>query len=426
MAKPTSGPGTIGERIRQLRLRRAATMTQRELADRAGVSVDLVSKLEQGVKQTASLASLGRIAAALAVDVAVLLSRPSVPSAADASTAGPPPREGPLDLDAGVDAVEVARLAERSDIGPDTLDTVDVIVDRLCRDYSREPAAWLLPKVDDRLRRVLRLLDGHTRLDEHRRLLVATGWLETLRATVAFDLRDRAAAEASRSVALRLGVHAGHPEIVAWTFELQAWWALVERQFRAAVDHSRQGQDAAPRRSSIMVQCAVQEARAWARIGDRHATTSALARASVALAALPIPDHPEHHMVFDGGKLLFYKGTCYAWLGMPDAAEEHAREVIRQCGDGRWPTRLANAHVDLGLALAHRGEVDGAVEAGQRALAVRDKPPTATLWRAMDLDLALRPYRDVALVRDWNELYARKRRSQQPLPSRALPGLPSR
>jgi tetratricopeptide (TPR) repeat protein len=360
---------------------------------------------EQGARQSASLSSLEAIAAALEVDMAALLTRQAQAQAA--------PRKNGAQADPGLDAVEVARLAERSDLGHGTLDTIDAIVDRLCRDYSREPVGWLLPKVNDRLGRVIGLLGGHVRLDEHRRLLVAAGWLEVLRATLAFDLRDRVAAEASRSVAQRLAVQAEHPEIVAWTFELQAWWALTDRSFRAAVDRSRQGQAVSLRHSSAMAQLAAQEARAWARLGDRRETRAALERADAALATLPVPDHPEHHFVFDGDKLHFYSATCYAWLGMADPAEEHAREVIRQCGDGRWKTRFANAHVDLGLARTHRGEIDGAAEAGQRALAVFDVPPSATLWRAADLDRALHPYGDVAEVRDWRERYTLARQTLQ-------------
>ncbi len=296
-------------------------------------------------------------------------------------------------------------VAERSDIGAGTLDTIDAIVDRLCCDYSREPPGWLLTKVNDRLRRVVRLLDGHARIDEHRRLLEAVGWLEVLRATLEFDVGDPVAAEASRNVALRLGVQAEHPEIIAWTIELQAWWALVETRFRVAVDLARQGQAVAPRRSSAMVQLAVQEARGWARLGDRRETKAALKRGAVALAALPTPEHPEHHMVFDGGKLAFFSADCYAWLGMPEQAEEYVCEVIRQCGNGRRRGRLSSVHVDLGLARAQRGEIDGAAEAGQQALSMFDKPPPGTLWRAADLHRALRPYSDVAEVRDWHEQY---------------------
>src|SRR5438874_2893981 len=73
----TVGPTTIGGRIRQLRRGRKPRLTQRELAERAGVSVDLIAKLEQGIKQTTLLVTLHKIAAALDVDVSVLLSRPT-------------------------------------------------------------------------------------------------------------------------------------------------------------------------------------------------------------------------------------------------------------------------------------------------------------------------------------------------------------
>ncbi|MGQ0841856.1 helix-turn-helix domain-containing protein [Actinokineospora sp.] len=60
----------LGARIRQLRGR---LLSQRELADKAEVSVDLIRKLEQGRRHTASIASLHRIARALDVDVSDLL-----------------------------------------------------------------------------------------------------------------------------------------------------------------------------------------------------------------------------------------------------------------------------------------------------------------------------------------------------------------
>jgi len=67
---------TIGEHVRNLRAGRDPRMSQRELAAEAGVSTDIVRKLEQGTRQTASLATLHRIAAALDVDVSELLARP--------------------------------------------------------------------------------------------------------------------------------------------------------------------------------------------------------------------------------------------------------------------------------------------------------------------------------------------------------------
>lgn len=64
----------IGVRIRQLR---GKLMTQQQLADSAEVSVDLIRKLEQGRRHTASVGSLHRIARALDVEIAVLLAKPN-------------------------------------------------------------------------------------------------------------------------------------------------------------------------------------------------------------------------------------------------------------------------------------------------------------------------------------------------------------
>jgi transcriptional regulator with XRE-family HTH domain len=71
---------TIGEGIK--RLRHGAGMTQDDLAAAAGVSTDLIRKLEQGQRHTCSIGNLHRIAAALDVDRGELLGRKSMPKAA--------------------------------------------------------------------------------------------------------------------------------------------------------------------------------------------------------------------------------------------------------------------------------------------------------------------------------------------------------
>jgi transcriptional regulator with XRE-family HTH domain len=66
-----TGP-TIGQRITHLR---GSRMTQAALAGAAGVSVDLIRKLEQGRRHTVSIGSLQRIARALDVDAGDLLTK---------------------------------------------------------------------------------------------------------------------------------------------------------------------------------------------------------------------------------------------------------------------------------------------------------------------------------------------------------------
>ncbi|MEX2985565.1 helix-turn-helix domain-containing protein [Streptomyces sp. C36] len=85
-------PSPIGEQLARLRARRG--LTQEDLASRAGVGVDVVRRLEQGVRSTARLATLARLAKALDVGLPTLMAQPDVLSASSPSPAG----KGMLDL----------------------------------------------------------------------------------------------------------------------------------------------------------------------------------------------------------------------------------------------------------------------------------------------------------------------------------------
>ena len=173
--------------------------------------------------------------------------------------------------DGAVEAVELAREAEASDLGAGTLENIDLAVDRLRRSYASAPPALLIPRVQARLRGLRRLHTGRLNLAQRRQLLVAGGWLATLLATLQFDAGDQPAAEDSRDAALQLGKAAGHQEIMAWSFELLAWFALVNHQPRQALDLAQQGLTLAPN-TSAGVQLAMQQARVWARLGQRRET----------------------------------------------------------------------------------------------------------------------------------------------------------
>jgi DNA-binding Xre family transcriptional regulator len=80
-----SDPGIVGQQVRSFRIERG--LSQGELAERANVSVDLISKLEQGTRQTARISTLTRLAAALDVDLGRLLDkRPRLASGPDTGT----------------------------------------------------------------------------------------------------------------------------------------------------------------------------------------------------------------------------------------------------------------------------------------------------------------------------------------------------
>jgi transcriptional regulator with XRE-family HTH domain len=211
---------------------------------------------------------------------------PPGPGAAPLADPGPDAWAGPR-AGAVVDAMELARRAEASELGAAALAGVERAVARLRRAASATPPRELIPAVRAQLGYVGSLLEGRLTLGRHRRLLVAAGWLSLLLARLHFDAGDREAAEAGRDAALRLARQAGHAELAAWAVEALASWALVDGRFREALDLARAGQDLAPPASAAAVQLALDEAQAWASLGDRDQAAGARRLAALTSAMLP-------------------------------------------------------------------------------------------------------------------------------------------
>jgi hypothetical protein len=129
-----------------------------------------------------------------------------------------------------------------------------------------------------------------------------------------------------------------------------------------------------------------------------------------------MPDHPDHHFVFDHAKWVFYAATCYTWLGDDDRAEEHARETIqmhtRPDGTSNAPMRVADAHIDLGIVHARRGDLDAAVEEGMAAFDIDRRSLTDLVNRAGDLDRVLRRrYRREVIAQEFHDRFISARQA---------------
>jgi len=189
--------------------------------------------------------------------------------------------------DATVEAMELARRAEASDVGAGTLDGVERAVRRLRRAASGTPPESLIPAVQAQRRYVGRLLEGRLTPRRRRRLLVAAGWLSVLLAQLHFDAGDREAAEANRDATLRLARQAEHAELAAWAVEALAWWALADGRHGDALELARSGQDLAPPASAAALQLALDEAQALACLGDHLQAAGARRHAALTRAMLP-------------------------------------------------------------------------------------------------------------------------------------------
>jgi transcriptional regulator with XRE-family HTH domain len=286
-----------------------------------------------------------------------------------------------------LDAWELVRRVQASDVGSATLERLERAFDDLAMAYPKADPEDLLRKVRKHSSYVVKLLDGKKTLSEHRRLLVIGGWLSLLGATVHIDLMQDDAATARLETAATLAREAGFSEIEAWCYETEAWRVLTDGDYVHAVELSRAAQEIAPAGTSAMIQATAQEGRAHARLGNASETYSAIERVQSMSDALGSPDTPEHHYRYDPAKALSYTATTLAWLG-DSAAEPYAREVIKRLSPGsdvtKWPRRVASANIDLALVLLKEGRLDEACDSAQKAI-LSGRVVPSNHWRALEV-----------------------------------------
>ncbi|GGO85491.1 transcriptional regulator [Wenjunlia tyrosinilytica] len=320
--------------------------------------------------------------------------------------AGQRPVNGAHANDDELDALELVRRVEASDVGAETLNRLESAFDELATAYPVAPPQELLSGVRRHSAYVAHLMDARKTLDEQRRLLTVGGWLSLLGATLHIDLNQQHAATARLRTAATLAQHVGHAEIQAWCYETDAWRVLTDGDFLHAVELSRIAQRLAPVGSSVSIQATAQEGRARARLGHVKETYAAIDRVQMMSTTLERRKRPEHHYQYDPGKSTAYTATTLAWIGDP-AAERYAREIIANLGPSdeisKWPRRVASANIDLALALLTTDRLDEACDAAQKAIQSGRVVPS-NHWRVLEVVKAVEA-RQLPEASDLREAY---------------------
>ena len=308
---------------------------------------------------------------------------------------GPARRDGNAEIMAvsGMETLEILNRLNRSDVDEATLDALRITTDRLCSEYPHMPSEQLLIEGRQWMRRVVELHNKSLTLSQHREVLALSGWLALLVGCVEYDTGNRHGAEATRRAALSLATEAGVNEVAGWAHEMKAWFALTTDDYRGVVAAAQAGADAAGNHS-VAVQLAAQEAKAWARIGDRRQMEVALDKGRKLLEATPYPENLDHHFVVDPAKFDFYAMDCYRLAGEDRLARTLADEVLRAGTDfdgvERTPMRNAEARVTLGVAAAREGDLEQAVAHGERALTGERKSVPSLIMTSRELAAELR------------------------------------
>ncbi|WP_433164569.1 helix-turn-helix domain-containing protein [Kribbella sp. CA-247076] len=286
---------------------------------------------------------------------------------------------------------ELAQRMRRHDASPRTLELLRATVEKLCCQYSRRDAADLRRDAHGWLALVVELLRRPTGLRAHHELLVAGGWLALLAGCVEYDLGLRAAAEGSRTTAAQLGVEAEHHEIIGWSHELTAWFALTQGRLRDAVAAAQIGQ-AIAQSSSVHAQLIAQEAKAKARLGSTG-LGELLQTGRDKLERLPYPDRPDNHFKVDPAKWDYLSMDIHRIAGDNDLARTYAQTVIRDnlASDGTdlSPMRTSECRLTLAFVAAREGDLEQAVGTALDALrgARRSRPHLSMITHELAQEL---------------------------------------
>lgn len=236
---------------------------------------------------------------------------------------------------------------------------------------------------------------------------MAAGWLALLIGCIEYDLGMRASAEATRATAGELGHEAGAVDIVGWTHEMSAWFALTQGQLRRVLDATSAGLAIAGK-EGVAVQLIAQEARAVARMGDIAGARVALDRGRQLLDRAVVPSRTDNHLAIDADKWEFYAMDTYRLAGDDDLAAEYAAEVLRKGaapdGTERSPMRMSEARLTLAVVASRKGQLEEAVATGLTALQAPGRSLPSLLLVAGELDAELsRRWPNEKLVEDFRE-----------------------
>ncbi|KPM53806.1 hypothetical protein ACG83_21955 [Frankia sp. R43] len=284
-------------------------------------------------------------------------------------------------------ADETARFfahAQAADAGPEVVTLLYNEVRRIAHSYPADGGPALLPALSTTQRFAFRYLDGPTQPDQVRDLYFLTGVVCGLLAHASLDLGQIDAAMSQTRTALLCADRAGHAGLRVWLRNEQcsiARWAGWHHESLRFVQLA--SADAATARGSSALGRALREARAQAAIGNTEAAQTALTEAT-RVKALMQPDELDEiggQVTLSTPDSLFVAADALSLLPDAIAAEEAAMSAVTAfTGTPVGAVKLGNfagARIDLGLARARRGDVDGARDALRPVL---DLPPHQRLY----------------------------------------------
>lgn len=353
---------TIGDRIGRLRERRG--LTQEQLAERAGLCVDTVRKLEQGRRLTARLATLNRLAHALDVETSLLVGRPATFEARRGDGDSP----SVLALRRAVAPVGDLLREEPDPEDPPSLRALQSALrstERIRREGRMGAIGSLLPQLIEDARAAARALRGEEQRAAHAVLAeayqVAATTLTALgKEDAAFTAMERATEAARKSDDHRLETVGA--STLAWIFTKQGRLEDALHLALRYADRAEPGFRSGPTDLSLWGVLLLRAATAAVRQGEQqHDRVEELLRMATAAAAAVGADRLDYATPFGPANVGVAKVNFLVEMDKSGEAVASARSVP---GPAELPpTWRARFHVDRALAHTDLKQDDRAARA---------------------------------------------------------------
>jgi transcriptional regulator with XRE-family HTH domain len=361
----------LGERLAVLR--REAGLTQEGLAERAGVSSEVVRKLEQRRKHGARLSTLRALAGGLGVDVAALV-----------SDAPPPASDQSLSAVVQASAADAARITTLT--GNDLTDSLSLErsfeeVRQLAVSYNMSTAGidqFALRKATE-LRGILHgMTAAYASRSQHADLYLVIGLLSAVCSQACLDLGYPEEAMTQAYAGFMMGELAGHDGLRAWLMGTRSLIARFQGRYEEALGYARDGlRFATGGTAKVRLRCG--EAQTLAHMGDAAGSVNALNLAKDAREHVSSADVTDGLFTFSEAKQTYYAGSSLQWLPGEQnakAAESEsllAIKMFQKANSGKASGDELLAHVYLGNSRLTLGEIEGSMEALRPVL---DLPPS--------------------------------------------------
>ncbi|MER6178550.1 hypothetical protein [Streptosporangium sp. NPDC001681] len=304
------------------------------------------------------------------------------------------------------EAYEFTRHSERTEIGPRSIERFHQIISDYGHAYPRHSAEELWHSVLADRRHVAELLHLRMTLAQRRELYIAAAWLSVI---LAWAAQDRGQVRTSLAYAADARHHAeeaGHDEITAWAWDVEATTLLYDDRPRDALHAAEQGAAIAPAATAAHTRLTGQLARIHARLG--HTDPARQALAVLREDAERLPAHISGLFGADAVRAWSVAATSSLWLGHDEQAKRYAQQAMEvyEQAPQLSPTRRAITALDLGIACARLGDPDQAVAYGTLAITV-PRLAAAIISRGAALGTVLeRTYPQATIVTQYRQSMA--------------------